>query len=137
MFEIRIDTLKFINAQRKQCDYVTKRSADVSKLFSYGFETTYEYPETPDFQDDPGKLKGHIWREQVKLIEKKRTIKSIKILIYGVLLKYCSLPLQNSIRGIEVFSATVRDEDVITCGQKSTFVYSGCDAECKPGKAVT
>ena len=112
MFEIRIDTLKFINAQRKQCANVTKRSADVS---SY----------------------SHMALRQPTSIEKKRTIKSIKILIYGVLLKYCSLPLQNSIRGIEGFSATVRDEDVITCGQKSTFVYSGCDAECKPGKAVT
>ena len=75
MFEIhpnRIDTVKFINAQRKLCDYVATCYADVSKLFSYGIETTYEYPETPDFQDYPGKLKAHIWREQVKLIEKRR-----------------------------------------------------------------
>ena len=71
MFEIhpnRIDTVKFINAQRKLCDYVA-RYADVSKLFSYDID---EYPETVDFQDDPGKLKAHRWREQVKLIEKRR-----------------------------------------------------------------
>ena len=118
MFEIhpnRIDTVKFINAQRKLCDYVATRYADVSKLFSYGIETTYEYPETPDFQDDPGKLKAHIWREQVKLIEKRREdYKFNKKLVYGVLWKHCSLPLQNSIRGTEGFSATVRDEDVVS-----------------------
>ena len=55
-----IDTVKFINAQRKLCDYMATRYADVSKLFSYGIETTYEYPETLDFQDEPGKLKAHI-----------------------------------------------------------------------------
>ena len=35
MFEIhpnRIDTVKFINAQRNLCDYVATRYADVSKL---------------------------------------------------------------------------------------------------------
>ena len=31
-----------------------------------------------------------------------------------MLWKHCSLPLQNSIRGTEGFSATVRDEDVVS-----------------------
>ena len=29
-----------------------------------------EYPEAPDVEDDQGKLKANIWREQVKMIEK-------------------------------------------------------------------
>ena len=52
MFEIhpnRIDTVKFINAQRKLCDKVATRYVDVSKLFSYGIERTYKYPETLDY----------------------------------------------------------------------------------------
>ena len=56
-----------------------------------------------------------MWREQVKLIEKRREdYKFNKKLVYGVLWKHCSLPLQNSIRGTEGFSATVRDEDVVS-----------------------
>ena len=38
LFEIhpnRIDSVKFINAQRKLCDYVSTRYPDVSKLFLY------------------------------------------------------------------------------------------------------
>ena len=118
LFEIhpnRIDTVKFINAQRKLCDYVATRYPDVSKLFSYGIETTYEYPEAPDLEDDQGKLKAHIWREQVKMIEKrKEEYKFNKKLVYGVLWKNRSLPLQNSIRGTEGFSATVQDENVVS-----------------------
>ena len=35
-------------------------------------------------------------------------------MVCGVLWKHCSLPRQNSIRGTEGFSATVRDEDVVS-----------------------
>ena len=118
LFEIhpnRIDTMKFINAQRKLCDYVATRYPDVSKLFSYGIETTYEYPEAPDSEDDQGNLEAHIWREQVKMIEKrKEEYKFNKKLVYGVLWKHCSLPLQNSIRGTEGFSVTVQHENVVS-----------------------
>jgi hypothetical protein len=40
--------------------YVLCSYPDASKLISYGIETTYEYPEAPDLEDDPGKLKAHI-----------------------------------------------------------------------------
>ena len=52
------------------CVRVATRYPDVSKLLSYEIETIYEYPEAPDVEDDQGKLKANIWREQVKMIEK-------------------------------------------------------------------
>ena len=85
-----ISYLRFIriesNAHWKLCGNVATLYPDVSKLFSYGIETTYEYPEASDLEDDQGKLKAHIWREQVKMIEKrKEDYKFNKKLVYGVL----------------------------------------------------
>ena len=59
---IRTDTVKFINVQPKLCDYVATQCLDVSKLFSYGVETTYDYPEAPDLEDDHWKTKAHLER---------------------------------------------------------------------------
>ena len=58
------------------------RYADVSKLFSYGIETTNEYPETRIFR----MTVAYVWREQVKSIEKRRDDCKFNLkIMYGVL----------------------------------------------------
>ena len=62
LFEIRIDTVKFINAQRILCDVLphVKYPNMLLNLFSHGIKVTYEYPRAPDLEDDQGMLKAHI-----------------------------------------------------------------------------
>jgi len=38
----RVDTVKFVAAQRKLVDYVSTRYPDVGKIFSHGYEITGE-----------------------------------------------------------------------------------------------
>jgi len=50
MFDIyqnRVETVKFVAAQRKLCDYESTRYPDVSKIFSHGVVTTYARPPKP------------------------------------------------------------------------------------------
>jgi hypothetical protein len=48
----RVDTVKFVTAQRKLVDYVSTRYPDVGKVFSHGYEIKHTYLEGSDEQED-------------------------------------------------------------------------------------
>jgi hypothetical protein len=68
------------------------------------------------------------------MIEKrKEDYKFNQKLVYGVLWKHCSLPLQNSIRGTEKISATVQDKNVVSLRaevKRLCDVYDRYPQEC-------
>ena len=68
----RVDTVKFVDAQRKLVDYVSTRYPDVGKILSHGYEIKHTYPERPgpleaveaggyDYERD-------VYKEKVKMV---------------------------------------------------------------------
>ena len=118
MFDIypnRVETVKFVNAQRKLCDYVATRYPDVSKIFSHGVVVSYDIPEAPEFQrgEDPNNFLRDQYRERVKMLMKREDdFKFNMKLTYGVLWKHCSLALQNSLRSMSEYEEYSSEEDV-------------------------
>ena len=58
MFDIypnRVETVKFVNAQHKLCDYMATRYPDDSKIFSHGVVVSHDIPDDLEFQrgEDP------------------------------------------------------------------------------------
>ena len=44
----RVDTVKFVAAQRKLVDHISIRYPDVGKIFSHGYNIKHTYPEKPE-----------------------------------------------------------------------------------------
>jgi hypothetical protein len=112
----RVDTVRFVNMQRKLCNYVATRFPDVSKIFSHGTEADYTIPDPPVIRKggDPFRYKRDQYREKVKFVMKRQEEYNVnKKLAYGILWKHCTLPLQNCIRSAEGFEDIERDEDVV------------------------
>ena len=118
MFDIypnRVETVKFVIAQRKLCDYVATRYPDVSKIFSHGVEISHALPPKPLLTkaSDPHHFKRDEYREKVRMILKREDEYNFnKKLSYGILWKHCSLALQNSIRGTSEYGYFSSLEDV-------------------------
>ena len=121
MFDIqpnKVDTVKFVAAQRKLVDYVSTRYPDVGKIFSHGYEIKHTYPERPE-PLEAGEAGGYdydrdIYKEKVKMVmRREEEYLYNKKLSYGVLWKHCSLALQNSIRGTLDYTEMSETEDAL------------------------
>ena len=117
----RVETVKFVVAQRKLCDYVATRFPDVSKIFSHGIEVDHPRPQRPRLTkvNDPHHFRRDEYKEKLKLVIKREDdYKFHKKLAYGILWKHCSLALQNSIRGTANYSETSSNENVSALWQE-------------------
>jgi hypothetical protein len=114
----KVDTVKFVTAQRKLISYISTRYPDVGKIFSHGYEVEHTYPIRPEPVLGQGQdvydFERDIYREKVKLVmRREEEYLYNKKLAYGVLWKHCSLALQNSIRGTLDYTDMSENENAL------------------------